>query len=285
VVYCSDLLSAVPGLLARLLFRPVTVYHEHDPPTAAPGRFHRLLMAARRRLTREATVCVIPNAERAAAFERTLRPRRVACVWNCPERREVLPARAAPAGPLVAWFHGSLTPSQLPLTVVEAVGRLPGVRLRFAGYETVGHPGYVARLLAKAAEVGAGDRVEYVGTPPGRPELFALAATADVGLLPFERPFRDPMAGASNKPFDYLACGLALLYTDAPEWHRLYGEAGCGRGFDPADVGSVEAALGWFAGHRQEARAMGERGRQRVLADWNYETQFAPVRALLEGRG
>jgi hypothetical protein len=28
---------------------------------------------------------------------------------------------------------------------------------------------------------------------------------------------------------------------------------------------------------------MGERGRTRIIAEWNYETQFAPVFRLLQG--
>jgi hypothetical protein len=36
------------------------------------------------------------------------------------------------------------------------------------------------------------------------------------------------MVGASDKAFDYLACGLALLVSDLPDWRAIYVEAGYG---------------------------------------------------------
>jgi glycosyltransferase involved in cell wall biosynthesis len=85
------------------------------------------------------------------------------------------------------------------------------------------------------------------------------------------------MVGASNKPFDYLACGLALLVSDLPSWRQLYVDASYGLVCDPDDPASIAAALLWFLEHPDDQRAMGERGRQRVATEWNYEHQFAPV--------
>jgi glycosyltransferase involved in cell wall biosynthesis len=89
------------------------------------------------------------------------------------------------------------------------------------------------------------------------------------------------MAGASNKPFDYLACGLALLVSDTPEWTDLY--SGCCRPADPESAESIVAAVRAWLADPGSARAMGEVGRQRVLTAWNYETRFEPVKQLLEG--
>jgi spore maturation protein CgeB len=50
---------------------------------------------------------------------------------------------------------------------------------------------------------------------------------------------------------------------------------------NPEDVSSIAAALEWFAAHPDQRHQMGERGRQRILDDWNYERQFSGVyRAL-----
>ena len=85
------------------------------------------------------------------------------------------------------------------------------------------------------------------------------------------------MTGASNKPFDYLACGLPLLVSDLPDWREMFVAPGYARACDPSDAENVAAALRWFVENPGAARAMGERGRQRIAADWNYERQFAPV--------
>ena len=47
---------------------------------------------------------------------------------------------------------------------------------------------------------------------------------------------------------------------------------------------SIAEALGWFLNHPADMRAMGERGRQRILSEWNYERQFSPVFEQLNGQ-
>ena len=85
------------------------------------------------------------------------------------------------------------------------------------------------------------------------------------------------MVGASNKPFDYMASGLALLVTDLPDWRTTFVENGYGLACDSDDCRSIADALQWFFDHPKDTRRMGEHGRMRVLTDWNYETQFAPI--------
>ncbi|MEO2091816.1 MAG: glycosyltransferase, partial [Gemmataceae bacterium] len=130
-VYCSELLSTPVGLAVWLLFRPPVLYHEHDTAGPPPNRFLAVVHQARRRLARVAVACVIPNHERRAKFDAALRPRRSVCVWNCPTRTEAQPERVRPAGTFTLWYHGSLTPSQFPLTVIDTLALLPDrVRLK-----------------------------------------------------------------------------------------------------------------------------------------------------------
>ena len=91
------------------------------------------------------------------------------------------------------------------------------------------------------------------------------------------------MVGASNKAFDYLAAGLALLVSDLPDWRAAFVEPGFGRASDAADADALAAAFGWFIDHPQERRAMGRRGRLRIEQDWNYDVAFAPILARLAG--
>jgi glycosyltransferase involved in cell wall biosynthesis len=92
------------------------------------------------------------------------------------------------------------------------------------------------------------------------------------------------MVGASNKPFDYLSSGLALLVSDLPDWRTNYVEMGYGLACDPDDPESIATALRWFLNHQVEMRAMGERGRQRIATEWNYEKEFLPILERISGR-
>ena len=85
------------------------------------------------------------------------------------------------------------------------------------------------------------------------------------------------MTGASNKPFDYLACRLALLVSHLPDWKKMYVEPGYGLSCDPENTQSIAGAFRWFVEHPNEMRAMGEKGREKIMSGWNYEAQFIPV--------
>lgn len=284
IAYCSDVWSTPVGLLVALLLRIRVAYHEHDTPGPPANALMRAFHWSRKRLARRALVCVIPQQERLHKFNETIKPRRAICVWNCPARDEVVGTeRTTDQDEFVLWYHGSLNANQFPLTVIDALASLPAnVRVHFAGYETTGHQGFVKELLERANRLGVGSRVEYVGTPPTRVQLYAMASQADVGLALFERAFREPMAGASNKPFDYLACGLPVLLTNTEEWSSFFLPFGCGMTTNPESAEAITATVREMLQDRSRVRAMGEAGRRRVLSNWNYETQFRPVKALLE---
>jgi glycosyltransferase involved in cell wall biosynthesis len=279
-VYASDVTSAWPALVAARWAGARLVYHEHDAPLA--GRGTRRLLDKRREAARRADACVVPSAGRAEALRRDTGVTHIAVVKNCPTRDEAGPERAPSAGPIVALYHGSIVPGRLPMAVIDALAAQPtAVRLVIAGYETIGYPGYVDALNARAAALGIGDRVEYLGVIPERADLLKACGRCDVGLALMPMDATDvnevAMAGASNKAFDYLAHGLALIVSDLPDWRDMFAAAGLARVCDPRHAESIAAALRAFVDTPAEMREMGERGRRRVIAEWHYEREFAPV--------
>lgn len=305
-IYASDALSCPAALLAIRLLGCRVIYHEHDSPpgsgtisndprgmkgTELPqsvSAFQNIVLHSRRRLARIAEVCVLPNATRIEVLKRetgTKRP--ILCVWNCPERREVTGRAAGPQEKTVLFYHGSLNAARLPFSVLQAMALLPEtVCLRFAGYTTSGHVDFVAEFLTEAERLGVNGRVNYLGAPVGRQMLLDLCRQSSIGLTFVPTASDDlnmrAMTGASNKPFDYLACGVALLVSDLPDWKNMFVEPGYGLACNPDDPSSIAQAVRRFVEHPKETREMGERGRQKVLREWNYETQFAPVLAEIE---
>ncbi len=290
-VYASDLLACQPAVLIGSLPGVRIIYHEHDSPTSAPGKFfQRLALRARRKLAHSAELCIVPNKRRAQWFsEATLNGNNVCCVWNCPSVREISEAREPSDGKdMWVLYHGSIVPSRLPVTVLQALALLPEtVKLRVIGYETPGHFGYVAELQRLATELGVAHRIHFVGPVPLRADLLKWCRLSDVGLALMPKRSDDlneqAMIGASNKPFDYLSSGLALLVADLPDWREIYVDQGYALACDPDNPQSIVAGLRDFLEHPAEMRAMGERGRRRILKDWNYEMQFAPVSEMLNG--
>jgi glycosyltransferase involved in cell wall biosynthesis len=291
-VYVSEQLSCLPGLVLSFLPSVRVIYHEHDSPdqNVPNSAKNRLVVRLRRLLSQRASVTILPSRQRAELFAcSTNPPQEPLVVWNCPCKDEVGPQRSsAEQGVLRVLYHGSIAPSRLPPTVIDALLLLPeGVRLIIVGYETAGHIGYVRKLLAHANRLGVGHRIEYKGPIPLRADLLAHVAICDVGLALMPLSGGDlneqtMFSGPSNKVFDYLAMGTALLIADTLEWRSLYVEPGYALACNPNDPASIATALRWYLNHPDEMRAMGERGRQRVLAEWNYETQFAPVLRMLQ---
>jgi glycosyltransferase involved in cell wall biosynthesis len=285
IVYASDPLGAGPGLVAARLAGAKLVYHEHDSPY--PEGLHPLLLRLRAAAARSARLVVLPNEERArlARAELGCPADRWCTVRNVPRRAEIVMKAKSAGPPLVLHYHGSICPERLPETVVVAVRQLQGqVRLRIAGYEAPSARGYVRRLLGDGP-ADRGGTVEFIGAVPQRSDLLEKAAEADVGLALMPRSSGDRnmqhMVGASNKPFDYMAVGLAMLVSDLPDWQRMYVEQRFAIACDPDDVGSVSAALRWLIDHPDERRAMGSAARARIERDWNYDTEFKPVLELL----
>jgi glycosyltransferase involved in cell wall biosynthesis len=285
VVYASDPLGAGPGLLAARLARARLVYHEHDSPN--PGSLRPSLARARAAAARRAELVIFPNEARAriAQAELGFSADRLRIVWNMPRRAELPPLDNYPEAPLVLYYHGSIAPDRLPRALVDAVRRLRGrACLRIVGYEAPGAAGYVQRLLELGGGGNSAGIVDYAGQVP-RADLVATAAQAHVGLALMPCPSSDlnmgHMTGASNKAFDYMAAGLALLVSDRPDWRDMFVAPGYARACDPTDPASIAAALAWFVDHPVERRAMGASGRAKIEAEWNYDVAFAPVISAL----
>ena len=278
VVYASDPLGAGPGLLAARLANATLVYHEHDTPK--PGALDPRIARLRKAAARKAPFVIFPNAERArlAQAELGFRDEQLHVVWNVPRRTELPDLPPVHGSKLTALYHGSITPERLPESIIAAIAEC-GMQLRLIGYEVQGAKGYVSRLLETGRRFGQ-NVVDYLGQF-SRDRLLAEAARADVGLalLPLNPDDVNLkyMLGASNKVFDYMASGLALLVPELPDWVGSFVHPGYGRSCNPADMRSLVAQLGWFAANPDQRRSMGAKGRAKIESQWNYEKAFAPV--------
>ncbi len=291
-VYASDLLACPVGwVLSYLPFLRV-IYHEHDSPDyhRPPSAFLRFALGARKKLAGRAALRVLPNEGRIRQFESEVGNRvKTACVWNCPAAKEAsLPRSGRDDGHLWVLYHGTIGPIRVPLALVEALHLLPErVRMRFTGYETIGYPGYSRVLQERAEKLGIGHRLDVRGAV-SRHQLIEECRRCDVGIAFVPKQSAElnerHLTGASNKAFDYLACGLPVLVTDLPDWRAMYVDTGVGLACDSDDASSIAAALRWLVDHPDEMREMGERGRRRILDEWNYERQFEPVLEMLDGK-
>ena len=291
-IYASDMLSSPVALLLAGRRRAGLVYHEHDSPDARGARslFVRSMFRARRRVARRAAMCVLPNETRRAAFAQVHPEARTITVWNCPAKDEVPETRSLRRDDeLRLLYHGSIVPARVPLALIDSLSLLPSkVTLTVAGYETAGSAGYVDALRQRARDLGFEGRLSLPGTIPRREDLLKQCASCDVGVA--FMPLRSDdfneraMVGASNKPFDYMACGLTLVVSQLPDWEDTFVKPGFAVSCNPESPESIATAIREWLDAPERRLAAGERARQRVLDDWHYERAFAPVFTRLVAR-
>ena len=294
VVYASDPMASPAALSAVWLAVPNVVYHEHDAPGSNGSGFTAFIYRLRNSICRKASWVVVPNRGRASDLVATTQAEesRVLTVFNCPSRSEstdvshTLPQLTA-GKPFRLYFHGSIVPDRLPLAVVDAMALLPDtVCLRIAGYETVGSVGYTDRIIGRARELGIAHRIEAVGAIPDRSALLKHARASHLGLALMPMQSDDinmrHMVGASNKPFDYLACGCPLVVSDLAEWEQMYVAAGLASGCDPNSAESIAEAVQYWLASDTRYREAQQAGLARIATDWNYEAQFAPLLQRIE---
>jgi glycosyltransferase involved in cell wall biosynthesis len=288
-LYVADAVTIVAAAPALRLHRGGIVYHEHDSPQPGISALMDRQLAARNALARRADAVVLPNAARADQLAREAAlavPPVVA--WNTPTRAEVGPQRAVTAaGPVRIVYAGSINAQRVPMTLIKALAAVPEAELTLIGYETLSSRGHTAALREAAKTGGCADRLIL---RPAMPHLALVAALgaydATFAALPVESGNINlrHMVGASNKSFDAMGQGLALIVGPGTDWHESFVAPGFALACDPADAASIGEAFRRLAADRAATGAMGEAARQRIAGDWAYDDQFAPVLARMTAK-
>lgn len=276
VVYASDIWSYPIAVFLTYLPGPIVVMHEHDTPALVGSRVLRLVSWFRLQLIKRAHACICPQANRAAALAEQ-KPKNLFVVHNCPLTKDWAQKERTNFDVLRLWYHGSIGAPLLPLQVLHAIRQCEfPIHLTFAGYETIGSEGYVDKFMKESQTLGLQSRVTFLGPIPHK-QLLAKAAENHIGLVLFDMKLLEPMVGASNKPFDYLAAGLAMLVPNTPEWEQFFVAKGCAVSCEPNNVDSITDALGRFRIDPSLITHCAQKGTQLLTSEWNYEYQFRPV--------
>lgn len=76
------------------------------------------------------------------------------------------------------------------------------------------------------------------------------------------------------KMFEYMAAGLPVIASDFPLWRIIVEKYQSGLLVNPTNPADIAAAMKWVLEHPEEARQMGERGRQAVEQELNWDNEF-----------
>lgn len=103
----------------------------------------------------------------------------------------------------------------------------------------------------------------------------ALLASSTIGVAPFNTASHPALRAAGFfwsplKVYEYMAAGLPVVTTDITPLNEIIRDGQEGRLFREGDVGSLATAIEQLLDRPAEAKAMGQRARERVVANYSW---------------
>ncbi len=103
----------------------------------------------------------------------------------------------------------------------------------------------------------------------------ALLAQASVAVAPFDTAAHPALRAAGFfwsplKVFEYMAAALPVVTINIPPLNQIVRHGIEGLLYPEGDTGALAAAIAYLLDHPDEARAMGERGRERVTTHFSW---------------
>lgn len=263
VVHANDL-DTLPSAIAvaeatgaRVVYDAHELYTEmFDRPQA--GRLERTLISLQKRVLRNQEARLAPRAD--AVF--TVNPfiarelsRRYdiappGVVLNAPPARTltVLPLPELPRP--IFLYQGGLTRGRGLVELLNAF-----TMVRSGSFVLMGAGPLSEQLKERSAVPDLRARTAVL--PPVPPEdVVRVAASADVGVIPYVAGSLNNYYSSPNKLFDYLHAGLAIVATNLPFIAQVLAETGAGVVASTDSAGDLAAVMDLLAGDPMQLEAM-----------------------------
>jgi len=267
------------------------VYQRHeieDPEPLNPKSLQSWVRHTALRLSRHTDLVVFPEARRAALHQRLTHDARPPLIVPNYPRRETFPQPANWPSLLrrrretrQLLYRGALGPDNGITQMIRCLPDIaPDLTLRLCG--TV-RPAFAEELTALADSLGVRARVQLSGFIPSYEQLNRETPEALVGFV-LRQPVKTNLifnATATNKLYEYAACGVPTVVPDNPAYREaLAGESWVAFA-DPTDPRSVAAAVTRLLDDEDAYDARSRAARAAFDARFHFESGFAPLRDAL----
>ena len=189
------------------------------------------------------------------------------------------PGEEATANTFHAVYVGGVTEHRGASTMVEAAANLyrRGASLHWIVAGPI-RPRELERDLREAAAKIPG--FDIVGAVPYE-EAQKLIAGAHVGLAVL-KPIPNYIESLPTKLLEYMMAGIPVIASDFPLWREMVVGNECGLVVDPLDPEAISGAIEYLMQHPEDAREMGENGRQAVEKKYNWDREAKKLTDLYE---
>lgn len=162
-------------------------------------------------------------------------------------------------------YTGGITPDRGLSVVVEAIPRVIREIKDFL-FVVVGSGFEVENLKRQIGESGLEAYVKWVGWVP-HDLLYEYIGASRIGIIPHH--VTDHInTTIPNKIYDYMACGVPVIATDAAPMKRILAEERCGKAFRS---GSAESLAEAIIGIHRDPGTLGKRGKEAIMEKYNWE--------------
>jgi len=103
-----------------------------------------------------------------------------------------------------------------------------------------------------------------------------IVRRASVGMVTL-LPTPNHLESLPLKLFEYMAAGIPVIASDFPLWRSIVDGFRCGLVVNPLDPQAIANAIDYLITHPTEAQEMGARGRNAVIHQFNWESEFRKV--------
>jgi glycosyltransferase involved in cell wall biosynthesis len=162
-------------------------------------------------------------------------------------------------------YTGGITPDRGLSVVLEAIPHIISVIKDFL-FVIVGRGYEIENLKREIGEIGLEAYVKWVGWVQ-HDTLYSYIKASKIGIIPHY--VTDHInTTIPNKIYDYMACGIPIMASDAVPMKRILSEEKCGKAFKSGNAESLaEAMIGIY----RDPGTLGECGKAAVLEKYNWE--------------
>lgn len=207
-------------------------------------------------------------------------PRKVAVISNTPELGQFSTYRVPPARPELTLVYAGLIQERGQDLVIRAMHKLrgDGIRTRFV---VIGDGIFLPQLKALVQECQMEDAVTFLGWVDNK-KIPQLISDSDIGVIPHKKnPHCDTTI--PNKLFDYMACGRAVIVSDAVPMRRIVEEEQCGYVFPAGNVDELADVIRAAAADRVAVERKGRNGLHAVNRRYNWRHDVDHLVQIVDG--
>jgi glycosyltransferase involved in cell wall biosynthesis len=146
--------------------------------------------------------------------------------------------------------------------LVKALVYIDGVKLNLAG--AFSEPEFKEELVS----ISAWEKVNFLGYL-NRNEISATFARSKAGIVGLH-PVSNYLDSLPVKMFEYMIAGLPVIASNFPLWETIINTNKCGICIDPLSPEEISDAIRYILENPEEARRMGENGKQAVREKYNW---------------